>query len=67
MGIVEFRNIEDIVRLSTKVVLYFFFFPFDLNRYFTPFTAKPLKPRLILSRIDYFCYPMQKQTKNLKI
>lgn len=26
MGIVEFRNIEDIVRLSTKVVLYFFFF-----------------------------------------
>lgn len=26
MGIVEFRNIEDIVRLSTKVVLFFFFF-----------------------------------------
>lgn len=64
MGIVEFRNIEDIVRLSTKVVLYlFFFFLFDLNRYFTPFTAKPLKPRLILSRIDLFLFVTQCRSK----
>lgn len=64
MGIVEFRNIEDIVRLSTvKWYFIFFFFPFDLNRYFTPFTAKSLKPRLILSRIDLFLFVTQCRSK----